>query len=94
MKFSVFATVSGDKDADLTFCLPVAISEGREYKVNIYSVAEYQGQAAESEACHAKVFGLGVILWTRFILLWGKFVLLGPVFLSYSVNFSYPPFFW
>ena len=55
MDFQFFATLSGDADADVTFCVPVAISEGLEYKVNIYSVAEFEGQAAESEACHAKV---------------------------------------
>jgi hypothetical protein len=45
----------GDSEADVTFLVPVPFQEGVEYKINLYSLVEHEGQVVESEPCHTKV---------------------------------------
>ena len=45
----------GEEEADVSFDIPFPLQDGFEYKINIYSVVDHQGQVIESEPCHAKV---------------------------------------
>ena len=42
--------------SELSFKIGFPLKEGVEYKINVYSVATFQGQTAESEPCHVKAF--------------------------------------
>ena len=47
---------NNDGPSELSFKIGFPLKEGVEYKINVYSVATFQGQTAESEPCHVKAF--------------------------------------
>ena len=46
----------GNSGSEISFKIGFPLKEGVEYKINVYSVATFQGQIAESEPCHVKAF--------------------------------------
>ena len=42
--------------SEVSFKIGFPLKEGLDYKVNVYSVATFQGLTAESEPCHVKAF--------------------------------------
>ena len=39
----------------ITYTIPISLQDSVEYRINVYSIAEYEDMVVESEPCHVKV---------------------------------------